>query len=137
MNLLLREYVTTNLPQGWLPYFVYDIELDNTIVGTIVLRTGTWKERYYDGHIGYTIEERYRGHHYALIASWLVMIEAAKLGFRRLIITCSPDNLASKNTIKYLPAKYLETTIVPKAIRKHFNKGEIIKEIYRIDLEER
>ena len=103
-------------------------------VGKIVLREGTRKERYYDGHIGYNIELKYRGHHYAYQATKLLIKEAVLLGFDELIITCSPDNLASKKTILKLKAEYLETALIPIALRKDFATDELEKEVYLIKL---
>ena len=59
---------------------------------------------------------------------------ALKLGFKELIITCSPNNLASKKTILKLQAQYLETVEIPKKYRKDFEAGETIKEVYLIKL---
>ena len=46
--------------------------VDHIEVGRIVLREGSNEERYYDGHIGYTIEKEYRGHHYSKDACLLL-----------------------------------------------------------------
>ena len=63
MRLELLSYENTNLLPGWKPYFIYLIMVDHQEVGRIILREGSSLERYYDGHIGYSIEEEYRGHH--------------------------------------------------------------------------
>ena len=57
MKLNLLAYETKNLPIGWKPYYIYEIEVDQQDVGRIVLREGTNQERYFDGHIGYSIDE--------------------------------------------------------------------------------
>ncbi len=87
MKLIKQEYVNTSLPKGWKPYYIFLIVVDDIEVGKIVLREGTRKERYYDGHIGYNIELKYRGHHYAYQATKLLIKEAVLLGFDELIIT--------------------------------------------------
>ena len=56
------------------------------------------------------------------------------LGFYKLIITCSPDNLASKKTILKLNAQYLQTVMIPKELRKDFDEDEIKKEVYLLEL---
>ena len=56
MKLELLTYEKENLPCGWKPYYIYLIMVDHIEVGRIVLREGSNEERYYDGHIGYTIE---------------------------------------------------------------------------------
>jgi tagatose 1,6-diphosphate aldolase len=134
VKLIKQEYVNTSLPKGWKPYYIFLIVVDDIEVGKIVLREGTRKERYYDGHIGYNIELKYRGHHYAYQATKLLIKEAVLLGFDELIITCSPDNLASKKTILKLKAEYLETVSIPIALRKDFATDELEKEVYLIKL---
>lgn len=134
LKLVKKEYVDKNLPKGWQPYYIYEMVIDDKIVGKIVLREGTSEERYYDGHIGYTVDKKYQGHNYAYQATMLLKKEALLLGFDELIITCSPDNIASKKTILKLKAEYLETVVIPKKLRKNFAAGEIEKEIYIIKL---
>ena len=87
---------------------IYLIMVDHIEVGRIVLREGSNEERYYDGHIGYTIEKEYRGHHYSKDACLLLFDKAKEKGFKQLMITCSPDNIASRKIIESLPFKYLE-----------------------------
>ena len=94
------------------------------------------KERYYDGHIGYTIEKEYRGYHYSKDACLLLFDKAKEKGFKQLMITCSPDNIASRKIIESLPFKYLETKEVPACLKKDFDQGDYIKRIYCLDLEE-
>ena len=72
MKLELLTYEKENLPRGWKPYYIYLIMVDHIEVGRIVLREGSNEERYYDGHIGYTIEKEYRGHHYSKDACLLL-----------------------------------------------------------------
>ncbi len=45
---------------------------------------------------------------------------ALKLGFNELIITCSPDNLASKKTILKLQAQYLRKVEIPYTLSERF-----------------
>ena len=130
MKLIKQEYVDKGLPRGWQPYYIYQIVVNNEVVGKVVLREGTLEERYYDGHVGYSVDKQYRGHNYAYQAVMLLKKEALLLGFDKLIITCSPDNLASKKTILKLNAKYLQTVMIPKELRKDFDEDEIEKEVY-------
>lgn len=134
MKLVKEEYIDKNLPKGWKPYYIYAMIVDDKAVGKIILREGAKEERYYDGHIGYTVDKKYQGHNYAYQATMLLKKEALLLGFDELIITCSHDNIASKKTILKLKAEYLETVVIPKKLRKNFAAGEIEKEIYIIKL---
>ena len=134
MKLIHQEYVDKGLPRGWKPYYIYQIVVNNEVVGKVVLREGTLEERYYDGHVGYSVDKQYRGHNYAYQAVMLLKKEALLLGFDKLIITCSPDNLASKKTILKLNAQYLQTVMIPKELRKDFDEDEIKKEVYLLEL---
>lgn len=134
MELIKQAYVNKDLPQGWEPYYIFIIQVNNEEVGKIVLREGTIEQRYYDGHIGYSVEPQYRGHNYAYQAVIKLKKIAKRLGFEQLVITCSPDNIASKKTIRKLNAKYLETKTIPPEYQKDFKDDERVKEIYIIEL---
>ena len=134
MELIKQAYVDKDLPQGWKPYYIFIIQVNNEEVGKIVLREGTIEQRYYDGHIGYSVEPQYRGHNYAYQAVIRLKKIAKRLGFEQLVITCSPDNIASKKMIKKLNAKYLETKTIPPEYQKDFRDDERVKEIYIIEL---
>lgn len=134
MKLEKQIYIDTDLPKGWKPYYIYLMKVENKIVGRLTLREGTNEERYFDGHIGYTVEPEFRGHNYAYQAVLALKPIAQKMGFKELIITCSPDNIASKKTILKLKAIHLETVKIPLKYRKDFGAGETVKEIYLIKL---
>lgn len=131
MELLLDEFVDKDLLPGFTPYFIYRIIADEKEAGTLVFRLGSDSEHYYDGHIAYTVEEGYRGHHYAYQACLLLKDKIREEGYDHVLITCDPNNIASKKTILKLGGKYLETVSIPKSQRKFFNAKEKVKEIYR------
>ena len=131
MELILDEFVHEHLLPGFTPYYIYHIQVDQKDVGTIVFRLGNDQEHYYDGHIAYTVEKADRGHYYAYQACLLLREKITELGYDHVLITCDPDNLASKKTILRLGGQYLETKPIPKSLRKFFNAQERIKEIYR------
>ena len=62
-------------------------------MGHCDLRIGYNDNLYYGGHIGYAINEEYRGHHYAAKACMLLFELAKKHGMVYLYVTCNPDNL--------------------------------------------
>lgn len=127
MELRLIEYLYENLPKGFSPYYIYDICVEKESVGHIIFREGTIQDRYYDGHIGYHIEEEFRGHHYAYQACLLLK---EKIPYNEVIITCDPENIASYKTIEKLNAHLLETKPIPSHLKKYFTKDEKIKNIY-------
>ena len=132
MELVILEEVKDHLPKGFDPYTIFLIIVDNEEVGRLVLRSGDEHSRYFDGHIGYTIDEEYRGHNYAYQACLLLK------GFvteKSLIMTCDPNNIASKKTIEKLGCEYIETKPVPPSLKKYFSKDELEKCIYRWHLD--
>lgn len=134
MQLIEEMFVDSDLPKGWKPYYIYRVMVDNIAVGKITMRQGTSEEQYIDGHIGYTIDPLYRGHHYAYQAMLLIKKIAKEKGFEELVLTCSPSNIASKKTILKLGALYIETKPIPPKMKQYFTKEETTKEIYILKL---
>jgi len=128
MKLVLFETVQNHEK---LDYTIYDIIEKGKNVGRLVLREGNDEERYFEGHISYHIEEEYRGHHYAYQACLLLKDIVNK---DHLLITCDPQNIASKKTIEKLNCEYLETKVIPQKLRKYFTQSEKEKRIYRWNL---
>lgn len=102
------------------------------IAGGLSLRVGTTRsvELYY-GHIGYHVYPAARGHHYAYRACRLAMPLLRAHGFRSVIITCDPDNLASRRTIERLGGRYMETVDVPEIDPLHA-RGETRKQRFEV-----
>ena len=67
-------------------------------IGQISYRDGESRCVYYYGHIGYHIDAPYRGHHYAWRACRLIEPEIRLSGKTSAVITCDPDNEASRKT---------------------------------------
>ncbi|MDD6711364.1 GNAT family N-acetyltransferase [Sharpea azabuensis] len=128
------DFIKDNLLPNFTPYYIYAIYEGGKQVGTLVFRLGSDQEHYYDGHIAYTIEEAYRGHHYAYQACLLLKESMLQLGYQHVLITCDPANLPSKKTIMKLGCTLLGVEEVPKRYRKVFAEGENVKEIYRWEL---
>jgi len=89
--------------------------LGNLRIGTIALRLGFNDMTMIHGHIGYSIDEGYRGHGYSYYALQLI-IQLAKLhGYRHLLVTCDPNNLSSiKSVLKAGGNLIEENRAVPK-----------------------
>lgn len=97
-----------------LPYYYYEIFVDDIPVGKISIRIGDNFHTYYNGHIGYEINKEARGHGYACRACGLVLDVARFHGMSRLYVTCAEDNTASYHTIENLGARLLEICDVPR-----------------------
>lgn len=119
-----------NEPAG--PVFIYDIirEEDGMNVGRCDLRMGMNEELYYAGNIGYTVYLPYRSHHYAQHASTLLFDVARANKMKEVLITCSPENLASKRTCEALGCEFIEECDVPTD-HYLYRQGEPVKRIYR------
>jgi len=101
-------YVQKNQTIPW-DYIIYAICLDNDVeVGRIVFRYGTNEQLKYCGHIGYHIDEIYRGHGYAYQGLCLLMPLLYDEGFRQLKISVAYHNIASQKTVEKLPIITLE-----------------------------
>ena len=90
------------------PYIHFRICIDNVIVGAVNLRLTKNKHivQLY-GHLGFEVSEKYRGQGLARQACQLIRPYAQLLDFRRIVITCHPDNVASRKTIENLGARFI------------------------------
>ena len=138
VDLKERYRVDKQTAYDGVPTIYYDIlrHNDKEKVGTIDLRLTIQGDMYYYGHIGYNILRSYRGNHYAYEAcKMLFVIAKEEFNMSELIITCSPENIASYKTLKKLNGELLELVKVPKN-HDLYLKGETSKYIfrYKIDL---
>ncbi|MDD3958381.1 MAG: GNAT family N-acetyltransferase [Candidatus Izemoplasmatales bacterium] len=108
----------------------FSIVLHACVVGMCSLRVGTSDELYYAGHIGYGIHEAYRGHHYASKACVLLFKLASAVGLSEVIITCNPENIASRKTMERVGCTYIEHVLLPED-HEMYRLGERSKLIYK------
>lgn len=105
------------------------------IAGSIRLRLADTDDiRLYAGHIGYRVEESFRGHHYAAYACLEVKPIAIRHGFAEVWITCNPDNWPSRRTCERIGAKLIEVVDLPEDNDMYLRKGERQKCRYRWQL---
>lgn len=103
-------------------------------VGHLNLRLGHSENlELYQGHIGYGVRARWRGHHYAERACRLILPLARSHQFNPLWITADPDNWPSRRTCERLGAVLVETLDVP-ATALAYRYGARRKCRYRLDL---
>ncbi|MEA4874328.1 GNAT family N-acetyltransferase [Anaerorhabdus sp.] len=120
----------------YIPSVYYEIYLkeNNKRIGKCDLRIGMDHKLYYAGNIGYSVSKPYRGNHYAYKAC-KILFELAKDKYKmdEIIITCNPDNIASKKTCERLDGEFVELVDVPLG---HWlrNQGDYQKCIYRFKL---
>ncbi len=114
LRLTLDHTAEADPVKGWVPAYHLHICLpDGTRIGRCDLRIGHNRKLYFGGNIGYTVFPDWRGHHYAEKACRLLFTLAKKHGLGYLIITCRPNNPASRRTCERLGGELLEIAELP------------------------
>lgn len=121
--LVLYKTADQNKEKGYVPAYYFNIIrcADGTEVGRCDLRIGYNDNIKYGGNIGYEVYESYRGNHYASKACKLLFLLAKRHNMDKVIITCSPENIASQKTCEYSGAKLIDTIDVPIWHEMHIN----------------
>lgn len=134
-RLQLRLIGTYPADGGALPFYWWEIVLqpENVAVGKISLRLGHNRHSYYNGNIGYEVDEAHRGHHYALRACRLVLPVAQQHGMTHLYLTCDHDNIASYRTMERLGATLVEEVSPPEDYL-YYDEGMPRQRIYRLEI---
>ena len=135
IRLCLQKTVDGNIEKEWLPAYHFAIcDKQGREMGICDLRIGHNLKTYYGGNIGYRIHEEYRGHHYAGKACFLLFELAKKHNMDYLIITCNPDNYASRKTCEYAGYHLVEIAVLPEDNDMRLEDGVTEKCIYRIEM---
>ena len=111
IDIILSEKREGDAVKGRSPEYKFKILLHNskTPIGHMNLRIGSdEKVIKYIGHIGYGIDEDYRGNKYSAKACNLIKQVAKENGLDSIIITCNPDNYASRNICESIGANLIE-----------------------------
>ncbi|MBU2510821.1 GNAT family N-acetyltransferase [bacterium] len=117
IDLVLDQCFPENLKKGHVPAYRFFIVLSssNTKVGYLNLRIGTNVSiEKYAGHIGYGIDEEFRGNNYAAKACNLTKGILKQHAINPVWITSNPENQASIKTLQRIGAEFIETLDVPK-----------------------
>lgn len=136
IDLILNEKRRAVRNMGLVPSYEFNISLtENTdVIGRISLRVGnTNRINKYAGHIGYGINEKYRGNHYAAKACNLVKQVAIDHNLKTLWITVNPDNYPSRRTCEILGCEMVEIVNIPEYLDM-YRQGERQKCRYRWDI---
>ena len=101
LELALVETRPAAPEKGIVPEYKFEMRVDGARAGAIGIRVAL-NERLarYGGHIGYEVEPAFRGHHYAARSCRLLFGLALAHRIEQLLITCAPDNAASRKTIE-------------------------------------
>jgi len=113
--------LTTFLPAEPLrrraPTYAFAIEAAGVAgsVGRCDLRVGMNPDLFISGNIGYRVWEPFRGRGYATRACRLLLSLAQTLEMPRVVITCRPDNTASRRICEALGARFSGIVPVPRS----------------------
>ena len=116
-----------------LPFYYYGILADNRPAGKISLRIGANFHTYYNGNIGYEVDQSHRGHGYACRACRMVLDIARYHNMASLYLTCAEGNIASCRTIEHLGGSLLEICEVPQEYFA-WREGMERQRVYRLSL---
>jgi tagatose 1,6-diphosphate aldolase len=135
LELVLVNTYQANTEEKLVPW--YEFKMQNTItkenMGYLNLRIGSEKILHYAGHIGYGVDSKFQGHHYAARSVKLILPFTALNGIKEALMSCSTDNIASQKTCTSAGFEYIETTQVPPDQRMYREGYRNIKR-YRIYL---
>ncbi len=135
IQLVLTKTAEGDPVKNWVPAYHFDIcRHDGVKMGVCDLRVGYNQNLYYGGHIGYRVEEPFRGHHYAGKACLLLFELARRHGMKYLYITCNPDNWASRKTCAFAGGSLLEIATLPEDNDMRLQDGETEKCIFGFEL---
>ena len=122
--------------KNWVPAYHFAIcAPDGTEMGKCDLRLGHSQRLYYGGHIGYRVEEPYRGHHFAGKAVKLLLELAKRHELGHLYITCDPSNAASYKTCVWAGGRFIETVELPEDNDMRVEDGKTHVCVFRWDIE--
>jgi len=98
----------------FVPGYDFAVCLGSEKIGEINLRIGYTDGLYYGGHIGYGIDEKFRGNGYAGQACLLLLPVAKAHKMTRLIITNNQTNNSSKRVCEKLNLHFLRVARLPE-----------------------
>ena len=134
IKLVLERTKEADPSRNRVPAYCFLIrDRQNNTVGYCDLKIGSADSLYYSGHIGYGVDEKYRGHHYAAKACRLLFGLAKKHGMDHLFISCVPTNAASSRTCVIAGGTYIETAAVPED-NELYADGKRQVMVYRFEL---
>ena len=123
-NLILRlkETQSAKPAKRWAASHLFDMmEVGSKrTVGMIHLRLADTEDLVlHSGHVGYGVDEPYRGRHYAARAVRLILPLARKAGMTTLWITTDPENGASRRTLEIAGGDLVEIRELPEGCALH------------------
>ena len=116
LQLVLDDFHLPDDIRGVVPHYRFRMihRLTRIYMGNISLRLSNIPPIVlYAGHIGYGVEEAYRGHRYAARAVLLLLPHARQHGISPVWITCNPDNMPSRRSCELAGGSFIEIIDLP------------------------
>lgn len=141
IDVMLKEREPANPQHSYVPQYHFWITLHGSAdrAGALRLRVGTPKQLFFPGHIGYEVDPAHRGRHFAERSCRLILPVVSAHHLSSVVLTCRPDNLASRRTMERLGAKLLGQFEVPpthemypKYVRKEGAGAPILRYEWRL-----
>jgi predicted acetyltransferase len=131
VTLFLEKTIPADKEKGFVPFYRFGIKnSNNERVGHISFKVGDIEHiLQHAGHIGYEIEEKYRGHSYATKACIAIQKFISEY-YDEIILTCNPDNIPSIRTIERIGAKFINQIEIPEDNFLRKEKKEYFKNRY-------
>ena len=116
LELVLIEKIPSNLRKKYVPMYKFEMINIKTEekMGEIRLRIGDNENLICAGHIGYSVDKKYRGQKLASRSCKLLFSLAKKHNMNQLWITSDPDNIASRKTCEFAGGVLVEIVNIPK-----------------------
>lgn len=117
IEVVVREKRPAAKLKGYVPSYEFNILLPekHDPIGRIGLRIGNTKLIImYVGHIGFEIQEEYRGHRYAMKACNIIKRVAIDHCLKTLWINCSSENYPARRTCELLGCEFVEIVDLPE-----------------------
>ncbi len=114
IRLVCEKKLPAEPEKKYVPSYEFAVCRGSEKIGTVNLRVGYTDALYYCGHIGYGIDEKYRGRGYAGAACRLLVSVARLHGMKKLIITNNVENAASRRVCEKLGARLVRRARVPE-----------------------
>lgn len=136
LELILVEKVPLNPEKPeYVPAYKFEMRNAETgeRMGSIDLRIGNNENIHYGGHSGYNVNEKFRGQQYAARSLRLLFPFAKKHGIQQFVITCNPENAASRKTAERAGGKLVEIVDLPE-YNEQYKLGERQKCRFVFDL---
>jgi predicted acetyltransferase len=136
LQVVLKKTAPADPVKNYVPGYEFEMREAGSVspIGSIRLRIGRTRPLVgWCGHIGYGVDEKARGKHYAARSCRLLFPLAYAHGLRTIWITCDPTNMPSRRTCEIAGGEYVDTVEVPKGTEMYAEGKRRVRR-YRFNL---